>query len=374
MRYFFIAGEASGDLHGSKLIKSIREKDDNAEIECWGGDRMMNEGAILHKHYRELAFMGFFVVIRNIFTILGFFRDCKRQILAFKPDVVVLIDYPGFNLRMAKYLHKKRIKVFYYISPKIWAWNQNRAIKIKQYVDHMFTIFPFETDFYKKFNYEVDFVGNPIMDSISTYRQSKENRLSIDIENVNIIALLPGSRKQEIRNSLPVMMSVMEKFRNYLFIIAGAPGIDESFYKQFTGSSKIPILFDETYSILEKAKAALVTSGTATLETALFKVPQVVCYKTGNFTYEIARRLIRVKYISLVNLIMDKRVVVELIQQTLMRERLEKELNKILFDDQVKKEMIENYNDLELKLGGAGASERAATKMLNYLTQETAKG
>lgn len=369
MKYFLIAGEASGDLHGSKLIRSIRKNDTNAVVECWGGDHMESEGAKVHKHYRELAFMGFFVVIRNICSIIGFFRECKRQILAFQPDVVILIDYPGFNLRMARFLHNRNFKVFYYISPKVWAWNQSRALKIKRYVDHMFTIFPFETAFYKKFDYKVDFVGNPLLDTIEEYHQS-DKKLSIDIKNVNIIALLPGSRKQEIKNSLPVMLGIMDKFRNYLFVIAGAPGIEESYYKQFTGSLNVPVLFNETYSILENAKAALVTSGTATLETALFKVPQVVCYKTGNFTYEIARRLIRVDYISLVNLIMGKRVVVELIQQNLIKEKVEKELNKILFDEQVRKEMLDNYNELEKNLGGIGASDRAAQKMFDYLSNQ----
>ncbi len=368
MKYFLIAGEASGDLHGSNLIKELKVYDLKAIIECWGGDKMENSGAVIRKHYRELAFMGFFEVAKNIKTILGNFKKCKSDILTFKPDVVILIDYPGFNLRMARFAFKHRIRVFYYISPKIWAWNQKRAWKIKKYVNRMFTIFPFETEFYKKFNYEVDFVGNPLLDSIEQFKNQHDNSFKSEIlENKPIIAILPGSRRQEIRKSLPVMLSIKQNYPGYNIVIAGAPAIEESFYKQIIGDDVVKVIFNKTYSILENAEAALVTSGTATLEAALFKVPQVVCYKTGNISYQIAKRLIKVNYISLVNLVMNKRVVTELIQHEFNSRLLVLELDKILKNRNIREQIISGYNSLELKLGGKGASKRAAEKMVKYL-------
>lgn len=369
MKYFIIAGEASGDLHGSNLVKELRRLDENADIVCWGGDLMKKSGATLLKHYRELAYMGILEVVRNIFRIRENFKICKKQIKDFKPNVLILIDYAGFNLRMAKFAYENNIRVFYYISPKIWAWNQKRAIKIKKYVDHMFTILPFETEFYKKYDYEVDFVGNPLLDSIWEFNEHVDNTLDeFIIENKSLIAIVPGSRKQEILHSLPLMLEMVQDYTDFQFIITGAPGIDESFYEQFVKNKMVKVVFDNTYSIMSKAKAALVTSGTATLEIALFKVPQVVCYKAGNFSYQIAKRLIKVNYISLVNLIMNKEVVTELIQHDFNAQKLKTELNNILFDDKLREQMLSDYLELENKLGGVGASTRAAERIVNYLS------
>ncbi|NOZ48205.1 MAG: lipid-A-disaccharide synthase [Chlorobi bacterium] len=368
MKYFIIAGEASGDLHGSNLIKQLKRFDNRIEIECWGGEKMEAAGAKLIKHYKEHAFMGFFVVLWNLRTLAGLFKKCKTDILNFNPDALILIDYPGFNLRIAKFAFLKKIKVFYYISPKIWAWNQKRAWKIKKYVNHMFTIFPFETEFYKKYNYPVDYVGNPLLDSIEQFKKSGESlSLKTPLKEKPLIALLPGSRKQEISNSLPVMLSMVDVFKEYQFIIAGAPGIDKHYYKEIIGNRNIDILFGKTYAILEKSTAALVTSGTATLETALFKVPQIVCYKAGYLSYKIAKKLIKVNYISLVNLVMDRSVVKELIQYDLNSEKLKTELDNILYNKDIKNKMFDDYAELEIKLGGKGASERAAKKMIEYL-------
>jgi len=362
MKYYIIAGEASGDLHGSNLMKNIFKEDPNAEIRFWGGDLMQQAGGTLVKHYRDLAFMGFIEVVANLKTILNNIKICKADILKFNPDVIIFIDYPGFNMRIAKWAKNLNIKTHYYISPQIWAWKENRIKSIKRDIDKMYVILPFEKDFYeRKHNYPVEFVGHPLIDAIHNRPKTdpllfkKENNL----EEKPIIALLPGSRKQEISKMLSEMLSVVEDFSEYQFVIAGAPSQDYEFYKQFLTNKNVRFISNKTYDLLSVSHAALVTSGTATLETALFKVPEVVLYKGSWASYQIAKRIITLKYISLVNLIMDKEVVTELIQDNCNKKQIKKELSKILTEDH-RKVLLEEYNLLEEKLGGEGASSKTA--------------
>lgn len=364
MNYYIIAGEASGDLHASNLMKQLRLRDVNAGFRCWGGDLMKAQGAELVKHYRDLAFMGFTEVVMNLPTILNNIRFCKKDILRFRPDAVILVDYPGFNLRIAEFAKKQGIKVFYYISPQVWAWKQSRVHKIKRVVDKMLVILPFEKEFYKQFNYNVEFVGHPLLDAIEEEKAVKPTFEQFTQQNAlpakPIIALLPGSRKQEIKTMLPLMLATKSKFANYQFVIAGAPSQQAAFYEQFISNQDVKVVYNQTYALLQQATAALVTSGTATLETALFNVPEVVCYKGGKISYTIAKQLIKVKYISLVNLIMDKLVVKELIQQECNVNNLTAELNTILTNPAYRKQITENYQLLKQQLGGAGASAKAA--------------
>ncbi|MEO7445764.1 MAG: lipid-A-disaccharide synthase [Ferruginibacter sp.] len=360
MKYYLISGEASGDLHGSNLIKEIKKIDSSASIRCWGGDKMEAAGATLVKHYKELAFMGFTEVIRNLPTILKNLAFCKADIAAFKPGVVVLIDYPGFNLRMAAWLKENNYTVIYYISPQVWAWKENRVKGIKKTVDKMIVILPFEKEFYKKWNFDVAYVGHPLVEVIDQYKI--ENPPAAGQASNNIIAILPGSRKQEIEKKLPVMLSVMKHFPGYRFILAQAPGLEDEFYLSYlTTYPRVEIYQDKTYSLLAIARAALVTSGTATLETALFRVPEIICYKGNPVSYRIARWLIKIKFIGLVNLIMDKAVVKELIQQDLTTENLVKELKYILEDGPGRTKILKDYDDLYTLLSAGGkASEKAA--------------
>lgn len=371
MKYYIIAGEASGDLHGSNLIKALKKKDSQADFRAWGGDQMESAGAELVKHIRDLAFMGFLEVILNLRTILSNISHCKKDILEYNPDVLILIDYPGFNLRIAEWAKKNNIRVFYYISPQIWAWKQNRAYKIKRTVDKMFVILPFEQEFYKKFDMEVDFVGHPLLDAIADYESNKESFESFTqrngLEEKPIIALLPGSRKQEIQVMLPMFLKMQRHFSNYQFVIAGAPAQTREYYIPFVKNAGVEVIFGETYQLLLQSKAALVSSGTATLETALFKVPEVVCYKGGWISYYIARSLVKVKFISLVNLIMDREIVTELIQGDFNPKRLRLELESILREGSSREELLENYRKLRDELGGVGASEKTANLMLKTL-------
>ena len=365
MKYYIIAGEASGDLHGSNLIKEIKRLDANATIRCWGGDKMEAAGATLVKHYKELAFMGFAEVIKNLPAIMKNFKFCKEDIQAFQPDAVILIDYPGFNLRMAEWTHEKKYKTIYYISPQVWAWKESRVKAIKKYVDKMIVILPFEKDFFKKWNYDVEYVGHPLVDVIENF---KKEHSSIK-QSPNIIALLPGSRRQEIATKLPIMLQASKNFANYKFIVAKAPSVDDEFYEPFlSGYKNVEVISNDTYSLLMKADAALVTSGTATLETALFGVPEVVCYKAGSISYQIAKRLVKLRFICLVNLIMDKEVVKELIQNELTAENITKELNGILFDT-LKRERIEmDYAELKNLLSeGGNASANAAKSIYDFM-------
>ncbi len=372
MKYYIIAGEASGDLHGANLMKALYKEDPGAEIRFWGGDLMAAAGGKLVKHYRELAFMGFAEVLFNLRTILGNIRFCKADILQFQPDAIILIDYPGFNMRIAKWAKGLGIPTHYYISPQIWAWKENRIKAIRRDVDSMYVILPFEKDFYEeKHKFPVDFVGHPLIDAIHGRTETdldeflSENKL----DKKPIIALLPGSRKQEIAKMLSLMLSVTGDFKDYQFVIAGAPGQEPAFYEQFLGNSNVHLIHNRTYDLLSHSHAALVTSGTATLETALFKVPEVVCYKGNWISYQIAKRIITLKYISLVNLIMDEEVVKELIQDELNTKNLKAELAKILSGPH-RDHLLSRYNVLEQKLGGTGASQKTASLIVENLKKK----
>jgi len=374
MKYYLIAGEASGDLHGSNLMKGLKKVDSGAEFRFWGGDLMQQQGGTLVKHYKETAIMGFLEVIINLRNINNFLIICKKDILKYNPDVLILIDYPGFNLRIAEFAKSKGIKVYYYISPKIWAWKESRIKKIKAFVDRMFVIFPFEVDYFKKHSYPVDYAGNPLLDAV---QEKINDEGSLDefinnngLEKKPIIGLLAGSRKQEIDRNLGVMLEIVHHYKNYQFVIAAAPSIEPNYYQQFVQKNNVKVVFNQTYDVLKHAEAALVTSGTATLETALFNVPQVVCYRAGNISYFIAKQFVKTKYISLVNIIMDAEVVKELIQFDMNAEKLETELNKILYDKAFRQQMLNNYEGLRKKLGGTGASERVAQLLYNYLQED----
>ena len=363
MKYYIIVGEASGDLHASNLMKSLKKYDSQSEFRFWGGDLMQAQGGTLVKHYRDLAFMGFAEVILNLKTILKNIAFCKNDILNYKPDILILVDYPGFNMRIAAFAKKNNIPVHYYISPQIWAWKENRIKKIKRDVDKMYVILPFEKPFYEdKHQFPVHFVGHPLLDAISNKLNASEEvfRKTYQLGMKPIIALLPGSRKQEISKMLAVMLTMIDEFPDYQFVIAGAPSQEFEFYQPFLKNYNVKFISNKTYDLLANSYAAIVTSGTATLETALFKVPQVVCYKANSISYMIAKRLVNLKYISLVNLIMDKEVVTELIQDDFNKNRLKKEFQKIV-DETYRKEIFLNYVDLEKKLGGKGASDRIAT-------------
>lgn len=360
MKYYIIAGEASGDLHGSNLMKAIKEKDTQADFRFWGGDLMHAVGGKMVKHYKELAFMGFFEVVANLRTILKNIKLAKEDIRNFQPDVLILVDYPGFNLRIAEFAKKTGIRVVYYISPQLWAWKEGRVELIKKYVDQMLVILPFEQDFYQKHQYKAEFVGHPLLDAISDLPSIEGDQFKKEhhLNEKEIIALLPGSRKQEVEKMLQVMLSVMPYFKDYQFVIAGAPSLPKSFYEKFV-TTDVHFVSNKTYDLLRCSKAALVTSGTATLETALLNVPEVVCYKGHRISYEIGKRLIKnIKYISLVNLIMDREVVKELIQDELTTDNLVQELSKVLGSNRSR--ILTNYAELREKLGNKGASEKAA--------------
>lgn len=375
MKYYLIAGEASGDLHGSNLMSELIAVDKEADFRFWGGDLMAKYGGEPVKHYKQLAFMGFVKVVLNLKTILRNIKQCKSDISKYKPDVIILIDYAGFNLKIAEFAHKNNFKVFYYISPKIWAWKTDRIKKIKKYVNRMFTILPFETEFYNSHNYKVDYVGNPINDAIAKWQPEQKTFLSFieefNLPNKPIVALLAGSRKQEVKLMLPMMIEVSKFFPNYQFIIAGAPSIDQELYSNITGGINIPIIYNETYQILSQSKAALVTSGTATLETGLLNIPQIVCYHTniGNLLYKIGWSLIKVKWISLVNLILNKEAIKELVQSTFKKEYIVKELDQILNNKNYRNNMLKNYVELKNRIGNPGASKKAANLIYNALKE-----
>lgn len=372
MKYYIIAGEASGDLHGSNLMKALYKEDPNADIRFWGGDLMQEVGGTLVKHYKDLAFMGFVEVLFHLKTILNNIKICKKDITAFQPDVIVFIDYPGFNLRIAKWAKEAGYKTHYYISPQIWAWKESRISSIKCDIDKMYVILPFEKDFYEdKHHFPVEFVGHPLIDAIhnQTIVEASVFRNENQLNEKPIIAVLPGSRKQEITKMLSLMLSVVNDFPDYQFVIAGAPSQEFSFYENFITNENIKFVSNQTYPLLQNATAALVTSGTATLETALFKVPEVVCYKGSWISYQIAKRIITLKYISLVNLIMDKEVVTELIQENCNTKQIGKELKKILNVD-YRETLLKQYALLEQKLGGIGASEKTAKLIIENLQEK----
>jgi lipid-A-disaccharide synthase len=376
MKYYIIAGEASGDLHGSNLMKALQEEDVQAQFRIWGGDLMQNVGGTLVRHYRDLAFMGFVEVIANLKTITANLKFCKEDVAQYQPDVLILIDYPGFNLRIAEWAASKGIRVFYYISPQIWAWHTSRVHQIKKVVEQMFVVLPFESAFYAKYDYKVNYLGHPLLDVVEQFRANLPTAVGADFKSVHqlneqpIIALLPGSRKQEVERMLKEMLLMVGLFPNYQFVIAGAPSLSESFYRDILAQSgflthhNLKLVHHQTYDLLNCADAALVTSGTATLETALFDVPQVVCYKANPISYQIGKRLVNVKYISLVNLIADEKIVPELIQDQLNAKTLDRALQEII---QNKANIVAGYQKVKLKLGESGASKRVAKAIYAYL-------
>lgn len=370
MRYYIIAGEASGDLHGGNLIRALRERDPQAEIRCWGGDLMEAAGATLVKHYRDLAFMGFVEVVANLPTILRNMRFCKQDILDFRPDVVIFIDYPGFNIPISKFAKAHGLKTVYYISPQVWAWKEGRVHTLKKTIDRMLVILPFEQAFYKKWDWEVDYVGHPLLEEIARKQSDPSVSAVIEKGQEPIVALLPGSRKQEIRQKLPVMLDVAKHFPECRFIIAQAPGLEDEFMDTLTvGYPNVERIKGATYGLLMKADAALVTSGTATLETALFGVPEVVCYKGNPISYQIAKRLVRVPFISLVNLIMEREVVRELIQDEMNTNNLVGELRGLLYDHARKTRLSSDYAALKTLLSAGGkASEAAADSIIGLIS------
>lgn len=366
MKYYIIAGEASGDLHGSNLVKELKKIDHYAVIRAWGGDMMQNAGAEIVKHYRDLAFMGFAEVVKNLPTIFDNLKFCKTDIQQFAPDVLILIDYPGFNMRIARWAKLHGWKVIYYISPQVWAWKEGRVRSIKKFVDKMLVILPFEKEFYQKWNYKVDYVGHPLVEVVNEFLQAHQTKTD---QEKPIIALLPGSRAQEVAKKLPIMLEATKAFPKHQFIVAKAPSLTDEFYSGFLKNyPEVHSVANQTYYLLSQASAALVTSGTATLETALFEVPEVVCYKGSAISFQIAKKLIKIKYISLVNLIMNKKIVAELIQNELTPKNIEKELSSILYDQNKIEEVKKQYRELKNLLQQQGnASFRAAQEIIGFL-------
>ncbi|MCB8999581.1 MAG: lipid-A-disaccharide synthase [Bacteroidales bacterium] len=366
MRYYLIAGEASGDLHGSNLMKGILHSDPQAEFRFYGGDRMQSVGGTLVKHFREMAFMGFFDVLANIRTITRNLRLCREDIVEFKPDALILIDYAGFNLRVAGFAHKKGIKTFFYIAPKVWAWKKKRIEKLRKYVLKLFVIFPFEVEYFHKNGMEVEYYGNPLMDSMAEFHRNKKSDKNFRKENnlseKPIVALLSGSRRHEISRCLPEMAEAAKDFPKYQFVVAGAPSIMKEDYEKILYGSDIAIVYNKTYDLLDHATAAVVTSGTATLETALFRVPQVVIFKTGSLTYRLGKLFVRIRFFSLVNLIVDRELVKEFLQFNLARD-IRNELIQILKNNGRRQEIMNGYDEIIGLLGGEGTSERIAKRI-----------
>jgi lipid-A-disaccharide synthase len=373
VKYFIIAGEASGDLHAANLIAALEQFDPEGYYAGWGGDRMQNKGLQLLKHYRELDYMGFAEVIKNLPAIYRNFKNCKQQILALRPDAVILVDYPGFNLRIAAWLHKHKIPVFYYISPQVWAWKSSRVKKIKKYVDRMFSILPFEQDFYSQYRYKVDFVGHPLLDAIEDFKRNNKDKTDampcLSNDKRPVVALLPGSRKQEVDRMLPVMLELVARFPGFQFVVAEVGSLSPSYYQKFYKDIPVRSLRGDTYKLLSLAQAAAVTSGTASLETALFGLPSVICYKAGWLSYQIAKRLIKIRFIGLANLIMDRMIIPELIQKEMNILSLERELEPLLADTPARRQMKLDLAALQDLLGGPGASTRTARLIFAHLTK-----
>ena len=367
MKYYLIAGERSGDLHGANLIKALKQQDPEAVIRCWGGDAMQRAGGELVVHYRDTAFMGFWEVFVNLRTIRRFLRQCQEDVLVFRPDALILIDYAGFNLRIARFAKQQGLRTFYYISPKVWAWNQSRAKKIKAVVDHMFVILPFEKAFYEQYDYAVDYVGNPLLDAIRDFEPNPDFKQAHELDERPVVALLPGSREQEVKNMLEVMLDVVPRFPECQFVVAAVDNIPFSLYQAIESHPAVKVMVNQTYDLLSHAEAAVVTSGTATLETALFEVPQLVVYQTSWVSYKIARSLIKVPYISLVNLIAEKEVVPELIQQDFSEEVIVEKLRLLTAESEMRKQQLADYRELKEKLGDMNTSETVARLIKSYL-------
>ncbi len=368
MKYYLVAGEASGDLHGANLMRALKANDENAAFRYFGGDKMEAEGGILVKHYADMAFMGFTEVVLNLRTIFRNMKTCKEDILAHRPDALVLIDFPGFNLKIAEFAKKNGIKVHYYISPKVWAWNQKRVLKIKKIVDQLFCILPFEVAFYKSWGMDVNYVGNPLLDEITRFKPNPQFLNDNELLHKPVVALLPGSRVQEIERLLPVMLSLTERLPDYHFVVAAAPSFSVDYYQQFIGSKRVTLIFDQTYDLLQVAHAAVVASGTATLEAALFKIPQVVVYKGGAISIAIARMVVNIRFISLVNLIMDRKVVEELIQQDCNSDQVFNTLSPLLHGEE-RLQLLLDYEELAEKMGKPGASDRTAKLILAAISK-----
>lgn len=376
MKYYLIVGEASGDLHASHLMAALKAEDTRAEFRFFGGDLMAAVGGTLVKHYKELAYMGFIPVLLHLRTIFANMKRCKEDIVSWSPDVVILVDYPGFNLDIAKFVHSHtRIPVYYYISPKIWAWKEYRIKNIKRDVDELFSILPFEVEFFEnKHSYPIHYVGNPTVDEVTAFRESHAEDFSgfihdNHLENKPVIAILAGSRKQEIKDNLPKMLEAASTYPNYQIVLAGAPSITPEYYRQYVGGMDVKIVFGQTYRLLQHSTAALVTSGTATLETALFRVPQVVCYylSCGKLVSFLRRHILKVKYVSLVNLIADREVVKELVADTMTVENMQVELARLLFNDECREKMLDEYESMARRLGAARAPRHAAREMVKLL-------
>lgn len=367
MKYFIVAGEASGDLHASNLMKGLKQADSHAQFMFFGGNLMLEQGGELVKHYKEMAFMGFVEVVQNLQSISQNFKLCKKSIDQFKPDAIILVDYPGFNLRIAKYAKSKGYRVIYYISPKVWAWKESRVKRLRKYVDKLIIIFPFEQEYFKRKGIDSVYLGNPLVDTLKESAGDEEFLKNHNLCLKPIIAILAGSRKQEIKHMLPIMLSLVEKLPDYQFVIAGAPSLDLSDYKQYMGTLDVPIIFNRTQELLRNSTVAVVTSGTATLEAALLNVPEVVCYKGNLVSMIIAWAVIRVKFISLVNLILDKEAVKELIQYKLTEESLLKEVSNLLPGEEGRPVMLQHFEELKEKLGKAGTSQRVAEFIVGYV-------
>ncbi|MFM6975468.1 MAG: lipid-A-disaccharide synthase [Sphingobacteriaceae bacterium] len=367
MKYYLLAGEASGDLHGANLMKALKAEDPQAEFRFFGGDLMLAQGGVCDKHYSEMAFMGFIEVLANLRTISKNLKLAKESVKSYQPDALILIDFPGFNLKIAEFAKAQDIPVHFYISPKVWAWNQKRMLKIKKVVDHLYCILPFEVDFYKSWGMEIDYVGNPLMDAIAAYTFDVNFRKNHHLDDRLILALLPGSRKMELKHILPQMIAASDRFSSHQVVIAGAPNFKTEDYAAYIGERKVSVVFNATYDLLKNAEAALVTSGTATLETALLRCPQVVLYRGSKISVAIARLLVKIRFISLVNLIMDREVVKELIQEDCHPDRIAMELQAIITNGPARKRMLEDYQLLAEKVGPEGASGRTAKLIQKYL-------
>jgi lipid-A-disaccharide synthase len=372
MKYYVIAGERSGDLHAGNLVKALKARDESGEFRGFGGEYMQEAGVSLAVHYRDMAFMGLAELFTNLNKIRKYIRLCKEDILAYKPDVIILIDYGGFNLQIARFGKRSEFKIFYYIPPKYWAWYENRALWLRPYVDRLFVILPFEKDFFKKFNWESDYVGNPVLDAIKAHVEDPQfvskNQLTKELP---FIALLPGSRKQELKKIIPLMAKVVVRFPQYQFLVAAVNNLDRSWYRELDGLENVKMIFEDTYNLLLNSTAAIVTSGTATLETALFKVPQVVVYKASILTYWLIKQLVRVRFISLVNLIEEKEVVKELIQFDASADQLSQELGRLLENKTYRETMLREYDQITKRLDTGSASENTASLMMQYLKNDS---
>ncbi len=368
MKYFIVAGERSGDLHGANLMKELKQQDPEAEFRFWGGDAMQEvAGHTPVTHYNDLAYIGAYEIIMNLPKILGFLNQCKDDVVNYQPDVTILIDYPSFNLKIAKHAKLHGLKVCYYISPKVWVSGAKRVFDIKKYIDKMYVIFPFEVDFYKKYDYKVEYIGNPLLDEIDSFTPNTNFIQDNKLQNKPIIGVLPGSRKQEVATFLKDMLTIVDQYPNHQFVIGGINNLPKEFYEPFIDNKRIFVVYEQTYDLLSKSQVALVASGTATLETALFNVPQIVCYRLNKISAFIIKLFIKVEYVSLVNLIGNREIVKELLQDDFNPIRMKEELDKLLFDKNTLQKVKDGYHEIQIKMGKVGASRKTANHILNFI-------